>query len=304
MNSVNKESSEKTPKYKRVAALVCVALLVGMYVGMLIMAFIFPENAMDMFVTAMGATVALPILLWLFIWMMGIFTGRHNFASLDAMTSDMDHDEYGNPIPRENTVINTIIFDIGNVLVDFSWKEMLQEKGYNSEQIEKLGKATVFSGFWNEYDKGILSSEEVRNLFKKNTPELAEDIENAFGNLTGMVRIRNYSKNLIGKLKDENYQVLVLSNFSKQCLEENEKDMDFLENVDGGIISYREKLIKPDSKIYQKIIEKYALTPSRCVFIDDTKENIVAARKEGINGIVFESYEQMLGDLRKLGVRI
>ena len=48
-------------------------------------------------------------------------------------------------------MIKNIIFDIGNVLVSFRWKEYYREFGYSNEIIERLEKATVLSPQWNEF---------------------------------------------------------------------------------------------------------------------------------------------------------
>ena len=53
-------------------------------------------------------------------------------------------------------MIRTIIFDIGNVLADFRWKEFFYELGYDDELLKRIGKATVESSDWCEYDRGLL----------------------------------------------------------------------------------------------------------------------------------------------------
>ena len=76
--------------------------------------------------------------------------------------------------------------------------------------------------------------------------------------------------------------------------------MEFYEYTDGGIISYREHLIKPDLQVYRLLLERYGLEASECVFIDDLKENVNAAKNLGINGIVFENYEQAKKELEDI----
>ena len=56
---------------------------------------------------------------------------------------------------------DTVIFDIGNVLVDFRWKEFIADFGYDEKTCERIAAASVLSGDWNEYDLGILSEEEI-----------------------------------------------------------------------------------------------------------------------------------------------
>lgn len=98
------------------------------------------------------------------------------------------------------------------------------------------------------------------------------------------------------------YQVLVLSNFSDKVRRENGDALDFLEYVDGGILSYKDGVIKPDPAIYSLLLERYGLKPEECVFLDDMQPNLDAAAWFGIHTILFRSYEEAQEELKKLGV--
>ena len=58
-------------------------------------------------------------------------------------------------------MIRTIIFDIGNVLTVFGWKNFLKSFGFDAETEEKVAKATMDNPFWNEFDRGMLNEEEM-----------------------------------------------------------------------------------------------------------------------------------------------
>ncbi|WP_044932821.1 HAD family hydrolase [Butyrivibrio sp. AC2005] len=198
--------------------------------------------------------------------------------------------------------INTVIFDIGNVLVDFRWEDFLRDKGYDEEMVQRIGDASVRSEAWNEFDKGVLDSKGIIDGFVKNDPSIEKELREAFADLTGLLGKRERTIPWIKALKKKGYKVLVLSNFSKQALEPNLFMNEFLDEVDGGILSYRYKIIKPDRAIFELITDKYDLVPEECVFIDDTVKNIEAAKKFGMHGIVFESYEQVDRELSDKGV--
>ena len=76
--------------------------------------------------------------------------------------------------------------------------------------------------------------------------------------------------------------------------------MDFLFHVDGGILSYREKLIKPMPEIYERLIRQYDLVPEECVFLDDLQQNLDGAAAFGIHTILFQNREQAGSELEKL----
>ena len=199
-------------------------------------------------------------------------------------------------------MIRTVIFDIGNELAGFEWREHFRNLGYEEEMVERLGKATVQSGNWNEYDRGCLTDEQIETLLAGNDPEIEEEIRRALRDLSGIVKRWDYAVPWIKELKQKGYQVLVLSNFSRKALRECWNALDFLPYVDGGILSFREKLIKPMPEIYSLLLDRYHLKPEECVFMDDTLINVEAARRAGIHAFRFENQEQAKAELAKLGV--
>lgn len=199
-------------------------------------------------------------------------------------------------------MITTVIFDIGNVLAGFDWKKHFESFGYDEKMVEKLRKATVGSPMWNEYDRGVLTEEETLQGFIDNAPELAEDIRRVLRDVGTMVTRYDYAIPWIEELKQKGYRCLYLSNFSHKAETECAHALDFIPYLDGGILSYREKLIKPQPEIYQLLIERYQLTPQECVFMDDTLANVEAAREAGIHAIWFQNRTQALEELHDLGV--
>ncbi len=199
-------------------------------------------------------------------------------------------------------MIRTIIFDIGNVLADFTWEAHYRRFGYTGEKLERLAKATVKSEAWNEYDRGELSGEEIIQKFIDNDPELEADIRRCLASVEGMVVRNDYAIPWIEELKRKGYQTLYLSNFSERAAEECAKALDFLPHMDGGILSYQDKVIKPMPEIYQLLIERYGLVPEECVFLDDTQKNLTGAEALGFHTILFRNQEQAREELKKLGV--
>lgn len=200
-------------------------------------------------------------------------------------------------------MIRNIIFDIGNVLADFRWKEFLQDKGFEGEMLDRIARATVLSDVWPQLDRGVWSEEEVLNGFVAKDPGIAEQIHLAFDDMTGMVTLREYAIPWIQQLKDQGYGVYYLSNFSDKVQRECADSLAFLPMMDGGILSWRDKLIKPDPAIYQLLLSRYGLKPEECVFLDDTPVNVEAGRKEGIAGVVFRTREEAVGAMEALGMK-
>ena len=295
-------NNEKTPTYKRVLAMIGLILIAGLVIAFLCVALFGGPDSKDLFMGLAGAIVAVPIMLWLLLWGLSAITGRHNIASLDAGSSNKQHDKFGNVIPDGE--IDTVVFDIGNVLTDFAWDGFLKAKGYDDEMIKRIARATVESDDWVEYDKGNLSNDEIVERFVENDPEIGDDLKNAFQNIDGIILKREKTIPWIRALKAAGYKVLYLSNFSKQALESCPDAMAFIEETDGGILSYRDHVVKPDPAIYHLLEERYDLTPAKTVFIDDTPVNIEAAKNLGWKGIIYKDYKQTIEELSEMGVQL
>ncbi len=199
-------------------------------------------------------------------------------------------------------MIRTIIFDIGNVLTDFRWKEFFAEQGLTGVIFDRICRATVESPDWCEYDRGLLTDEEVLERFVQNDPGIEQELRKSLQNVKGMVTLRDYAVPWVQELKAKGYQVLYLSNFSHKVEMECSDSLAFLPYMDGGILSDRDHLIKPQPEIYALLLERFHLVPEECVFLDDTAKNLDAAEKFGIHTILYTDRECALEELKKLGV--
>lgn len=201
-------------------------------------------------------------------------------------------------------MIRNIIFDIGNVLTDFRWKEFLQDKGFDENMIARIARASIESPLWYEFDRGDWTHEQLMQAFVDNDPEIEKELHRAYDDVHGMVTLRDYAIPWIEQLKANGYKVFYLSNFSLKAYEECGDALVFLPHTDGGILSYREKIVKPDPAIYQLLLDRFGIRAEESVFLDDTMKNVEGAEKMGIHGILFRTKEQAEEELAKLGVRI
>ena len=131
-------------------------------------------------------------------------------------------------------MIRNIIFDIGNVLTDFRWKEFLEDKGFDEEMVGRIARASVLNPLWNEIDRGVWEEEKLLREFVKMDPEIEAEIRRAYGNVNGMVTKREYAVPWIKELKAKGYRVYYLSNFSYKAYVECRDALDFLPYTDGG----------------------------------------------------------------------
>ncbi|MBQ8970757.1 MAG: HAD family phosphatase [Lachnospiraceae bacterium] len=198
--------------------------------------------------------------------------------------------------------IKNIVFDIGNVLLAFCWQKHLTKLGFEGEIFDRVAHATVLDPLWNEMDRGVMTNEEIIRGYIRNDPGVETEILKMMEDLGGLVEPFSGTKEWLRSLQKNGYKVYALSNFSEKCYTEAGPKMDFLELMDGYILSYREKLIKPDPAIYKLLCDRYSLLPSECVFMDDTQANVDAAIRFGMHAFVYKSRDLAVKELLRLGV--
>ena len=91
-----------------------------------------------------------------------------------------------------------------------------------------------------------------------------------------------------------------LSNLSGLIYDGCSGELGFLGMVDGYILSWREKLAKPDPQIYHLLLDRYSLRAEECIYIDDSKINVLAAVNLGMTGIVFQDQKQAEHEIQRI----
>ena len=201
-------------------------------------------------------------------------------------------------------MVNNVVFDIGGVLADFRIQEFMMEKGLDASTIKRILKASVMNPYWTKFERGEATEEETVQAFVAADPQIEAEIRRAFTDLSGMLVILDYAIPLVKRLKDAGYGVYYLSNYSKKAYDECGESLAFMPYMDGGIVSFRVGLTKPDPQMFSCFLERYGLQAESCVFIDDSAENVVVARELGFAGIVFRTYDALVAELQALGVEI
>ncbi len=197
-------------------------------------------------------------------------------------------------------MIRNIIFDVGMVLADFCWEKVMHELGFSGEIFERLADATVRSDAWRDYDRSLISDEEILASFIANAPGLEKEIRLFWDHMADTIERYPYAEDWVGSLKEEGYHCYILSNYSKRTFELTKEKLTFLKRVDGALFSWQVKLNKPEPEIYRTLLERYQLKPEECVFLDDSLDNVNAARNMGIHAIHFTGIEDAKKKLREL----
>lgn len=198
--------------------------------------------------------------------------------------------------------MKNIIFDVGGVLVGYRWMDMFREAGMDEKKAREIGWGFFGCRLWPDYDAGLVTTEELLQSLIAEKPELEADYRWFVAHAEEMTVKRPAIWELVKKLKEKGYGIYLLSNYSEELFTRHMKGMEFMELIDGGIVSYQVHEIKPNPPIYRILLEKYGLKAEECLFFDDRADNTEAAKKLGMEAVtVVDASEEFLKkELEKL----
>lgn len=193
--------------------------------------------------------------------------------------------------------IKNLVFDFGNVLVNLDKErcvEQFEKLGLN--KVNELISHSFKEGFFQDYELGVISTEEFREHIRSLTDKALkdEDIDNAWNSF--LVDIPPRKLMLLLELRKK-YMVYLLSNTNDLHWQWSceklfpYKGFDVNSYFEKTYLSFEMKLSKPDSKIFQAMIKDSGIDPEETLFIDDSVDNCLAAETLGIRSFVAESNE-------------
>lgn len=194
--------------------------------------------------------------------------------------------------------INTVIFDLGGVLIDWN-PRYLYRKIFDTEEEITWFLENICTAEWNdELDAGRSFEVATTALIAKH-PEHAEAIsawygrwtETISGPIVGTVEILKAVKEL------NKFRLYALTNWSAETFPWAQENFPFLQWFEGIVVSGVEQCRKPASEFFQILFDRYNVIPEQALFIDDNVANIAGAKALGLNTITFTSPEQLSRDL-------
>lgn len=181
--------------------------------------------------------------------------------------------------------INTVVFDIGNVLLSFDpeyiFRQVFPGRNYRQHPLSSI----VGGEIWLDLDRGLLEPESAAARVEQLFPGAGEDALRYFEGFHDHMPPMSHSVGLLEKLKERGFRLLFLSNFHDRAIGRIFEGHGFFRLFDGGLISSHVRMLKPDLEIYHELINRFNLVPEAALFIDDTLENITGARKAGLQAL-------------------
>jgi 2-haloacid dehalogenase len=195
------------------------------------------------------------------------------------------------------------VFDLGGVLIDWNPRYLYRKLFDGDDRAMEHFLATVCTGSWNDQQDAGRTFAEGCSLLKKIHPRKAALIdawieryaEMLGGEIPGTVEI-------LSELRSAGTPLYALSNWSTETFPIAEERFEFLKWFRGVLLSGEVRLTKPDRRIFELFFKTFAIDPARAVYVDDRRDNVEAARAQGMHGVVFTNSRLLRVELAGVGL--
>jgi 2-haloacid dehalogenase len=201
------------------------------------------------------------------------------------------------------TSINTIVFDLGGVLIDWN-PEYLYSRIFPNEEERRWFLSTICTLDWNEAQDAGRSLKEGTEWLVKKFPEHEASIRAYYGRWKEMLGGPIHETvEIFRQLKFHTHlKLYALTNWSAETFPVALELYDFLHWFDGRLVSGEEKTRKPFPEIYKLLIDRFGIDPKKAIYVDDNIRNVLPARELGFIGIHFRTPQLFKEELKGLGV--
>ncbi len=203
-----------------------------------------------------------------------------------------------------STTIRAVGFDLGGVLAAYTMPQQLKAM---AEKMQISHEAFLTS--FNErrqiletgrLDEGIFWQGVSTDLGGSLPGEVLRDYWNSWYSEHNFITTDMLG--LVDRLKANGYRVGLLSNIDPDHAATN-RARGILAHFDAVVLSTEYRLLKPNEAAYAALSRQLDVAYQELVFIDDSPVNVTAAEALGIAAILFSSYDQVVTELDRLGVR-
>jgi 2-haloacid dehalogenase len=218
--------------------------------------------------------------------------------------AEKTHVVYTPPVVSDNSKpkIKAVIFDLGGVVIywdsNIAYRYFSERFGLEIEDMKK--RICELSPFLQNGKTG--EKEFWTKFFKSYGRSLPEDWEDLWlKKFREEARLNENVAAIVNALKKNGYRVAMITN-TEPSHDAWSKKMGWYNPFEVVIVSYKEKMRKPDSDIYKLVLQRLGLKGRECIFIDNREEYVLGARAVGINAILFKNAKQLKEELKDYGV--
>jgi 2-haloacid dehalogenase len=197
--------------------------------------------------------------------------------------------------------LDTIIFDLGGVLIDWNPEYVFRSVIPDAEK-RRFFFENICTHDWNVEQDAGRTLEEGTELLVAEHPEWETEIRAFYGRWEEMLGGPiEETVELLREMHDRGtHRLLALTNWSHETFPVALERYDFLQWFEGIVVSGDEKTRKPFADIYQILLDRYNVDAPMSVFIDDSLKNVEGAMALGIQGIHFQNPDQLRAILQEM----
>jgi putative hydrolase of the HAD superfamily len=201
-----------------------------------------------------------------------------------------------------------LIFDFGGVL--FGWNpvrliaRVLPERARTPEEAEHW-KGQFFQGYsgdWGAFDSGHIEVPELRRRIATRTGLSEDEVQAVVDAVPDELQPMAASVALLQRLRQAGHRLLFLSNMPAPFADHLRRSHAFLAWFESGVFSAEVKLAKPDAAIFHLALDRFELSPSQALFIDDHPANVEAANALGLPAVLFTDAASLERELMARGL--
>ena len=179
------------------------------------------------------------------------------------------------------------IFDIGNVLLHWAPGDVIAKHFPEVADPQALGKTLFYQPLWKDFDKGLNSSEQVRQDMAAYLGWSVSDADKLIQSCKESLVAKQDTVDYVKSLAANGHRLFCLSNMPVEFFDHLQQAHDFWYHFEHVTISGAIQMAKPDADIYHYVLETNTLNAQDCIFLDDLQENIDTANSVGIHGVHF-----------------
>ena len=200
--------------------------------------------------------------------------------------------------------IDTIIFDLGGVLLDWNPGYVYGDSYFESVEKRDYFFHHICTSEWNEEQDAGRSIVDATQMLCEQFPEWEQPIRDFYGRWAEMLRGPiPESVELFRKIKESGkYRTYALTNWQGDLFHIALVRYNFLHWFDGRVVSGDEKMRKPFPEFYQLLLNRYHVKPEQALFIDDNLRNVKAAEALGIHAFHYQTAAGLQQELERRSI--
>jgi 2-haloacid dehalogenase len=194
--------------------------------------------------------------------------------------------------------VEAVVFDLGNVLIGWDPHPAIAMAVGSDEATRFLAADDFDFGAWNQQQDAGRPWEEAEDAAGRAHPQWRQHIlgyrrhfeHSLIGPIPGTVAI-------LLELHEAGFPLFALTNWSTELFPEARRRYSFLQLFDDIVVSGDEGMAKPAPEIFEILKRRVGRPLERCLFIDDSVTNVEAARRAGLDAVVFTDPDQLRAEL-------